>query len=127
MYAYSAFDAESAVLALDSNLIEHGKVVSSVINVYFLDDDTAHIVRLPYNVDSNKVSWIEHKFSLSQIDISQKHNDTQKVIEVLYVFTHLRGSPFSRSHLLSYYSANGFNFKPFKKFNLSYIDFNNVS
>lgn len=123
MYAFSALNATSCVLILDS-YITKGSQISNCLYCYFISDDNAHVLCLPYsyNEDSNfQIVWDVSSRTVDAVDLKDHDGVTQAMIELLYVFSHVKHSPFQLPDLLSYYSSNGYQFKAFKNLNVSYI------
>jgi len=123
MYTYKSLDASSCILVLDSFLIKGNKNVGSCLYCYFINDDSAHMVCLPYSYNDNQVVWDLSAQDSQSIDLKDHDHTTQQMIELLYVYSHISNSPFRFSDLLSYYSSMGYQFKSFKNLNVSYIDY----
>jgi len=122
LYSYSGFNAGSCLLVLDSNskINDHS---SGALVIYFASDDAAASIKLYYHqTDSNLIEWIESEDEHLQIDLKSK-DSSNKIIELLFVHTHLDKEPFSQSELLSYYSLKGYNFRSFKDLKTFYIDY----
>lgn len=123
MYAYKSLDASACVLVLDSFLLKDGKNIGNCLYCYFICDDSAHVVCLPYSYDNDQVVWDLSSQTSESIDLKHHDGITQQMIELLYVYSHIQNSPFQLSDLLSYYSSMGYQFKAFKNLKVSYIDY----
>jgi len=123
MYSYKSLEASACVLVLDSFLIKDGKNVGSCLYCYFIGDESAHIVCLPYSHQDDQVVWDLSAQSSESIDLKHHDGVTQQMIELLYVYSHISTPPFQFSDLLSYYSLMGYQFRSFKNLNVSYIDY----
>jgi hypothetical protein len=122
LYAYAGFNAGSCLLVLDSNskINDHS---SGALVIYFASDDAAASIKLYYHqTESNSIEWIESEDEHQQIDLKSK-DSSNRIIELLFVHTHLDKEPFSQSELLSYYSMKGYNFRSFKDLKTFYIDY----
>jgi len=123
MYAYSGFNAGSSILVLDSNLNDDGQDSSGALVIYFVSSDSACCVKLYYKHSSeNTIEWIESKDSHELID-TKSQDSTNRIIEILFVHSHLDKAPFTKTELLSYYSMKGYNFRSFKDLKTSYLDY----
>jgi hypothetical protein len=124
MYSYSALDASSCVLVLDSYLIKNGQNIGSCLHCYFVGDRTANVVTLPYIYnESGDVMWDESKDTSESIDLKDHDGITQQMVELLYAFSHIDTPPFKMNELLSYYSSLNYHFRSFKDLGISYIDY----
>jgi len=123
LYSYSSFYAASAILVLDSNNKINDHTTGS-LNVYFVSDDMCSIVNLYYHQNQdNTLEWIDKFDTCEQIDLKSKNSSINKIIELLFVYTHIN-PPFTKDQLLSYYSVKKYKFKSFKNLNTSYINYN---
>lgn len=123
LYSYSAFYAASCILVLDSNTKANTTTTGSLI-VYFVSDDMCAILSLYYRQNNdNTIEWIDNLSTCEQIDLKSKDSPVNKVIELLFVYTHI-DPPFTKNHLLSYYSMKNYRFTSFKSLNTSYINYN---
>jgi hypothetical protein len=123
MYAYSGFNAGSSILVLDSNLNDDGQDSSGALVIYFVSSDSACCVKLYYKHSlENTIEWIESKDSHELID-TKSQDSTNRIIEILFVHSHLDKPPFTKAELLSYYSMKGYNFRSFKDLKTSYLDY----
>jgi len=125
MYSYKSCNANSCVLVLDSFTVDNGQNVGNALYCYFISDDSAHILHLPYSYLDDQIIWDMNSRKSEQIDLKKADISTQQMIELLYVFSHLSNIPFQFSDLLSYYSSMGYQFKSFRNLNVSYIDYTN--
>ena len=71
----------------------------------------------------NTLEWIDKFDTCEQIDLKSKNSSINKIIELLFVYTHIN-PPFTKDQLLSYYSVKKYKFKSFKNLNTSYINYN---
>ena len=123
MYAYSGFDANSSILVLDSNLNDDGQDSSGALVIYFVSSENACSLKLYYKyLSDNTVEWLQSKDVYEEIDTKSK-DSTNRIIEVLFVHSHLDTAPFTKAELLSYYSMKGYNFRSFKDLKTSYLDY----
>lgn len=124
MYSYSALDAYSAVIVLDSNLTKGGQVVGNCLNSYFLSNQSAHAITIPYeHSQDNKVIWKTSDESIKEVDMNKNTGMPQEMLELAYAFSHIDTAPFPMPELLSYYTSMGFVFKAFKVLGYNYIDY----
>ncbi len=124
MYSYSALDAYSAVIVLDSNLTKGGQVVGNCLNAYFLSNQSAHAITIPYeHSQDNKVIWKTSDESIKEVDMNKNTGMPQEMLELAYAFSHVDTAPFPMPELLSYYTSMGFVFKAFKVLGYNYIDY----
>jgi hypothetical protein len=123
MYAYSALKSDACVLVLDTFLLKNNERVGSCLYCYFIGDKSAHIVCLPYSYSEDQIVWDTPQSTFQEVDLKNHDGATQQMIELLYSFSHLDQPPFSLSDLLSYYSSVNYQFKAFRKLNISYIDY----
>lgn len=124
MLSYSALDASSCVLVLDSYLVKNGQNVGSCLYCYFIGDRTAHVVCLPYSYNNtNDIIWDDSKETSESIDLKDHNGITQHMVELLYTYSHVETSPFKMNELLSYYSSKNYHFRSFKELGISYIDY----
>jgi len=122
LYAYSAFYASSCILVLDSNNKINEHTTGSLI-VYFVSDDMCAILSLYYRQNQdNTIEWIDQLNTCEQIDIKSKDSSVNKVVEMLFVHTHIN-PPFTKNQLLSYYSVKKYKFKSFRDLKTSYINY----
>lgn len=123
LHSYSAFYAASCILVLDSNNKVNEHTTGSLV-VYFVSDDICAILNLYYrqNQDST-IEWIDQLNTCEQIELKSKDTHINKVVELLFVYTHI-DPPFTKNQLLSYYSIKKYKFKSFKNLNTSYINYN---
>ena len=122
LYAYSGFNAGSCLLVLDSNSKINDNSSGALV-IYFASDDAAASIKLYYHqTESNSIEWIESEYEYQQIDLKSK-DSSNRIIELLFVHTHLDREPFTQSELLSYYSLKGYNFRSFKDLKTFYIDY----
>ena len=131
MYSFSALSAYSCVLVLDTNLntsddSQQGGPTGALV-VYFASEDHAIVIKLYYSInESNVVTWFTNKDSFDEITIESLADESyrnNKILELLFIHTHIDSAPFSQPELLSYYSLKGYNFKPFRDLKTSYMDF----
>lgn len=123
LYSYSAFYASSCILVLDSNNKVNEHTTGSLI-VYFVSDDMCAILSLYYRQNQdNTVEWVDQLNTCEQIDLKSKDSSVNKIVELLFVYTHI-DPPFTKNQLLSYYSLKKYKFKSFKDLNTSYINYN---
>ncbi len=124
MYAYSALTASSAAILLDSNITKGGQIVGNCLNAYFVSNESAHAVTLPYeHAPDNKVIWKTSEETIKEVDMSKNTGMPQEMLELAYAFSHVDDSPFSMPELLSYYTSMGFVFRAFKTLGYTYIDY----
>lgn len=124
MYAYSALESSSAVILIDSNLTKAGQVVGNCLNAYFLSNNSAHVVTLPYeHTQDNKVTWKTSDESIKEVDMNKNTGMPQEMLELAYAFSHVDTAPFPMPELLSYYTSMGFVFRAFKTLGYNYIDY----
>jgi hypothetical protein len=125
LYSYSAFNAQSCILVLDSN-INTPTCTTDCLNVYFMSDEYCHVMQLLYEVVDNTVIWNDSDVRLESIDLKDHQSVSQEMVETMYIYTHLDNSPFLSRELLSYYSYSNYQFRSFKDLNISYVDFSTV-
>jgi len=124
MYAYSALSSASAVILLDSNITKGGQVVGNCLNAYFLSNESAHAVTLPYeHAPDNKVIWKASEESIKEVEMNKNTGMPQEMLELAYAFSHIDTAPFAVPELLSYYTSMGFVFRAFKTLGYTYIDY----
>lgn len=123
LYSYSAFNSHACILVLDSQVTEADTVVGDCLNLYFISSTSCHLVQLMYQVSGSEVTWLIDKHRFSSIDLKDHDTVSHEMVEMLFVFTHLESSPFQVRELLSYYSYNNYQFRTFKNFQMSYVDF----
>lgn len=123
LHSYSAFYAASCILVLDSNNKVNEHTTGSLV-VYFVSDDICAILSLYYRQNQdNTIEWIDQLNTCEQIELKSKDTHINKVVELLFVYTHI-DPPFTKNQLLSYYSVKKYKFKSFKNLNTSYINYN---
>lgn len=123
LHSYSAFYAASCILVLDSNNKVNEHTTGSLV-VYFVSDDICAILSLYYRQNQdNTIEWIDQLNTCEQIELKSKDTHINKVVELLFVYTHI-DPPFTKNQLLSYYSIKKYKFKSFKNLNTSYINYN---
>lgn len=123
LHSYSAFYAASCILVLDSNNKVNEHTTGSLV-VYFVSDDICAILNLYYRQNQdNTIEWIDQLNTCEQIELKSKDTHINKVVELLFVYTHI-DPPFTKNQLLSYYSIKKYKFKSFKNLNTSYINYN---
>lgn len=126
LYSYSSFYASSCILVLDSNNKINDQTTGSLV-VYFVSDDMCVILNLHYRQNQdNTIQWVDQFSTSEQIDLKSKQSPVNKIIELLFVYTHI-DPPFAKDQILSYYSLKKYKFKPFKNLNTSYINYNTES
>jgi hypothetical protein len=123
LYSFSAFNSHSCILVLDSNVTEGDKVIGDCLNLYFISSTSCHMVQLMYKIEASETTWLSHDHRFSSIDLKDHETVSHEMVEMLFVFTHLDSSPFTSRELLSYYSLNNYQFRSFKDFKTSYVDF----
>lgn len=123
LHSYSTFYAASCILVLDSNNKVNEHTTGSLV-VYFVSDDICAILSLYYRQNQdNTIEWIDQLNTCEQIELKSKDTHINKVVELLFVYTHI-DPPFTKNQLLSYYSIKKYKFKSFKNLNTSYINYN---
>lgn len=123
MYSYSSFNAGSSVLVLDSDINDNTQDSSGVLVVYFVSSENACSLKLYYKyLSDNTVEWLQSKDVYEKID-TKSQDSTNRIIEILFVHSHLDEAPFTKAELLSYYSMKGYNFRSFKDLKTSYLDY----
>lgn len=122
MYSYTSFYAKSCILVLDSNSKTHDDSSGSLV-IYFANDEAAAVYKHEYRyTDTNSIVWVEPKNAFEEIDLKDKTYGN-RIIEILFVHTHLENPPFTQQEILSYYSMKGYNFRSFKDLSVSYLDY----
>lgn len=122
LYSYSAFNAGSCIMVLDSSTVKYQDSSGSLIT-YFASEDSAAVLHQEYRyVDDANIEWRTPDEEYKEIDI-KTGDATNKIVEMLFVYTHLESAPFSPSELLSYYSMKNYSFRPFKDLQTSYLDY----
>lgn len=123
LYSFSAFSAFSVILVLDTSLPDD----SGALVIYVVSDDSACCFKLHYkHSKDHSLEWLHNKDSYEEITLKNNGNDsfkTNKIIEILFVYTHMDESPFTESEILSYYSMKGYHFRSFRDKKISYIDY----
>lgn len=126
LQAYASFEAKSCILILDSHIKENDSITSDCLNIYFMSFDSCHCLQLLYTTNNGTVTWYDDSHRLKQIDLTDHESISQEMIEILFVFTHTKTATFAPRELLSYYTTCGYQFRPFKDLNVSYVDFTNA-
>lgn len=122
MYSYTSFHAKSCILVLDSNSKTNQDSSGSLV-IYFANDEAAGVYTQEYKyTDTNSIEWIKPQEEFEEIDLKDKTYGN-RIVEILFVHTHLEKPPFTQSEILSYYSMKGYNFRPFKDLSVSYLDY----
>lgn len=122
MYCFPALDSKSCILVLDSYMKKNNEVIGSALHCYFISEDHASVVSLPYSFEAdNNISWGTHG-EINEIDMKSYTGPSQTLLELLYSFSHLDNSPFDMTELLSYYTSVGYHFRSFKELKISYIE-----
>lgn len=122
LFSYSAFHAGSCIMVLDSSSTSYEDSSGSLIT-YFASEDSAAVLNQEYKyVDDTTIQWRTSDEGYKEIDI-KTGDATNKIVEMLFVYTHLESAPFTSSELLSYYSMKNYSFRSFKDLQTTYLDY----
>lgn len=123
LYSYSAFSAGSCILVLDTSVSSN----EGALVLYVASDDAAYSYTMSYNYskDSSFV-WNYNKDIFTKLTMDDIKSYS-KIVESLFVFTHVEDPPFTASELLSFYSLKGYNFRSFKDIKINYVDYSSVN
>jgi hypothetical protein len=110
LYLYSALNSTYAIVSLSSELYdENENKTSDCINVFLLEENSAHMINMPYTASGKNVTWLYEKFS------------SKEMINMFYMFTHLEDPLYTVQELLSFLGINGAGIHAFPGLNVSYF------
>ena len=122
LYLYSALNCTYAVISLSSELHdENQNKTSECMNVFLLEEDSAHMINMPYTLSGRTVNWLYDKFYSVNVSNHEYDGISKEMINMFYMFTHLEHPLYSVQELLSFLGMSGAGVHVFPGFNISYF------
>jgi hypothetical protein len=122
LYLYSALNCTYAIVSLSSELHdENQNKTADCINVFLLEENSAHMINMPYTVSGKNVTWLYEKFSSVNVANHEFEGISKEMINMFYMFTHLEDPLYTVQELLSFLGINGAGIHAFPGLNVSYF------
>ena len=122
LYLYPALDSSYAVVSLLSELHDDdNNKTAECLNVFVLEEDSAHMINMPYTVSDKNVNWLYDKFSSVNVSNHEYEGISKEMINMFYMFTHLEHPLYTVQEVLSFLGISGAGVHVFPGVNVSYF------
>lgn len=114
LFAYSSLSAHAIMLAVDAKKVVDDKEID-LLEIYVCCSDFCEVFALPYQINDDKVIWLEDQFNIYTLQNIEKSYDTNgqfhatiDIFEALSLHVHLHKVIFDYTKIRSYYLDNNF-------------------